>query len=127
MTRNGSIHRAAAAFLAVAVSTVPGAAGSCGYEFCWGAVAVGKNGSASRSSGQRTAPDAVARAMTACGENCVLVEPFVNGCGAIAQSFERTLFSGFADDADGARAEAMALCEANSKYSCRIRVQACSQ
>lgn len=102
-------------------------AGSCGHDYCWGAVAVGKNGSASRSSGLRTAPDAVARATKACGANCVLVEPFVNGCAAIAQSFERALFPGFADSDVDARGEALAQCEAHSKYACRIRVEACSR
>lgn len=104
-------------------------AASCGYEHCWGAVAVGERGVAARASAHRTAPDAVARVLRVCGSRCSVVESFVDGCAAIVQDSTRTTFSGFAITRHDAEAEAMAACAGNGTGSkvCRPRVWACSE
>jgi len=105
----------------------PGLAGSCGYEYCWGAVAAGENGVAARASGFRTAPDAWTRADRVCQQNCKTIEVFSNGCGAIAQNSDEAMFAGFAESRSAAESEVLALCDKQDGGVCRVRISACSK
>lgn len=111
----------------VLAGALPGQAGDCGYEYCWGAVAVGPDGAASRSSGLRTAPRAWDRAEIACGGKCTTIETFSNGCGAIAVDKDEVAWAGFAESRGDAEAEAMDNCAQSDARLCRIRVWACSK
>ena len=73
------------AALAVAMVLAPAAhAGSCGYDYCWGAVGFGPNGAWGYSYGQFSEDEAVNVAQDGCGWNCTVVKTFYNTCGAIA-------------------------------------------
>jgi hypothetical protein len=66
--------------------TAPAAAlaGNCGYDNCYGAVAVGQNGAWGYAYGQISAAAAASAAQSGCKGNCDVVRTFANTCGAIA-------------------------------------------
>lgn len=101
-------------------------AGECGLEYCWGALAAGPNGGAGRATAMRTAPDALARALSVCGSGCEMGEVFVNSCAAIAEDSKGARFFGWDADRDTALDKAKAACGAGQGY-CRIRITACSR
>ena len=119
--------RALIAVALIIAPLTPVSAGSCGYENCWGAVALGEFGRTARASGFRTAPGAWARAERVCGRNCATIEVFNNGCGVIVQDSGAALSTGFAVTRAGAAAEALGACALAGGASCRIRVWACSK
>lgn len=100
------------------------AGGKCGYEWCWGSVAIGPDGRAGRASSMRTAPDAAQRARDVCGEDCS-VEVFHNSCGAIARAFDGSWAYGGGDSRQIALDEAVAACEVDGKH-CNVVNWACS-
>ena len=120
------VRLVAALMLSVAVAAPAGAAGLCGYEYCWGALAVGPDGARSRSSGLRTAPWAHDLAKQRCGESCDTVEVFYNGCAAIAEAQGGARHLGFGMTGKAAVDSAMADCGAGGAV-CRARVWACSK
>ena len=105
----------------------PGHATNCGYDYCWGAIGAGTGGIAARASGFRTAPGATAWAKQQCFGNCTMLEPFYNGCAAIAEDFEGRMFVAFADELEPTIKAAMADCEVDTRRVCRLRVSACSK
>ena len=110
--------------LAIAVSGTQ--AGACGYERCFGALALGPNGIMARSSGQRTAPGAHERANVACGEKCDRIEVFHSGCAAMAQAPMGAQDFGFGVDRASAEGEALLLCALQGGEACRVRAWVCS-
>lgn len=104
--------------------------GSCGYERCFGAIAVGSGGAIGRSSGLQTMPGAADAALASCGDSCSDVEVFWNACGAIAVSGSGQWAFGWASESlEAAVSNAVAACEASDevKQSCYLREWVCSQ
>ena len=101
-------------------------AGECGYDYCWGALAVGPYGAAGRATGMRTAPGAAARALETCGANCEAPEVFVNSCAAFAESSKGERAFGWQDTRALAETAATKACEKDGE-ACRIRIWACSK
>lgn len=126
MRRTMRVRRLLAAFVVGLFWASAGMAGSCGYDYCWGAVAVGPDGIVARSSGRRTAPEAAERADTACGGKCPVIEVFSNGCAAIVQDSDEKLSAGFAGTRADAIAEAKGACNWDGRNFCRVRVWACT-
>ena len=81
-----SFAKVASLALTVGLLTISNAvAGSCGYDRCWGAVAIGPNGQAwaHSYSSERAAINAIANN---CRGRCSTIKTFYNTCGAIASS-----------------------------------------
>ena len=102
------------------------AAGSCGYDHCWGGVGVGPDGISARASGHKTAPAAMERLKRICREKCTVLEIFHSGCAVIVQDHDEIAFTGFAETRKLAEADAIAACETGTSH-CRTRVWACSR
>ena len=99
---------------------------SCGYDRCFGALALGPNGITARSSGQRTAPEAAERVERACGGQCNRIEVFHSGCAAMAQAPLGLPEFGFGSDRASAQGEALLYCRQNGGKGCRVRAWVCS-
>jgi len=114
------------AALAVAMVLAPAAhAGSCGYDYCWGAVGFGPNGAWGYSYGQFSEDEAVNVAQDGCGWNCTVVKTFYNTCGAIAVADNGGWGWGWAPSRSDAESTAIAYCVENGR-NCRVRAWACS-
>ncbi len=100
---------------------------ACGYERCFGALAVGPNGTTGRSSGRRTAPEAFKRAQLACGGGCDRIEVFHSGCAAMAQAPLGAPDFGFGSEKEAAEDEALLHCAQNGDKGCRVRAWVCSR
>ena len=55
------------------ILSMPVSAGTCGYDYCFGAISAGDGGMTARSTGRRTAPDALARVEKICGTRCGVI------------------------------------------------------
>ena len=110
----------------MAVAVTGSAASACGYDRCFGALALGPNGVTVRASGQRTAPAAHDRASRACGGHCDRIEVFHSGCAAIAQAPLGQPEFGFGIDREAARDDALELCAESGDRGCRVRAWVCS-
>ncbi|MDJ0821531.1 MAG: DUF4189 domain-containing protein [Paracoccaceae bacterium] len=113
--------------LLIAIVTPVFATGSCGYERCFGAFALGEGGEIGCVVGQRTVPDAANLARAICGESCE-VEVFWNSCGAIAQSSDGTLYFGWDEMLERANLKALEACQSDEgARGCYVRDWACSK
>lgn len=118
-----------AGVLAAALSLVVGGAaqsGSCGYERCFGAIAIGASGATGRVAGQRTIPEAEKRARQICGSGCTEVEVFWNACGAVATGRNGEWAFGWDVNRDVASAKALTACEEGGGR-CYVREWVCSR
>lgn len=115
------------AFLAVLGSMIgPATAGSCGYDYCWGAVGVGPNGAYGFSHSWATEQDAINAAQEGCGWSCDNMRTFYNACAAIAVASNGGW--GWAYDVNRSRAEQTALSYCRDfGPSCVVRVWSCSR
>jgi hypothetical protein len=118
---------ALAAALAVASAGAAVAKGSCGYERCFGAIAIGKSNVMSRVTGHRTIPGATDAAKLLCGESCDTVEVFWNACGAVALSRDGQWSFGWDETLENAMSRAVAICKADDGAGCYVREWACSK
>ena len=114
----------ALAMAALLFGAGPALAGDCGYDYCWGALAIGPDGATGRASSMRTAPWAHDRAADLCGGDCA-VEMFYNSCAAIARDRTGAWAFGWDPVRDRAFEKAMAGCEADGG-TCRVATWACS-
>ena len=116
------------AFLSCLASAVPVlATGSCGYERCFGALAVGESGAIGRAAGERTLPDAERVARGSCGAACE-VELFWNACGAVAMARDGQWRFGWDPDLARANDKALAACDAAFPGAgCHVRDWVCSK
>ncbi len=113
--------------LAMAVAVTATDARACGYERCFGALALDPNGVTARASGQRTAPGAFERASIACGGRCDRIEVFHSGCAAMARAPLGLPEFGFGIDRRAANREALELCRVHGGKGCRVRAWVCSR
>jgi hypothetical protein len=104
----------------------PGAAGSCGYPYCWGAVAIGPGGAYGFSHSWASEQQAYDSAQTGCEWDCTVVQTFYNSCAAIAVADNGGWGWGYDSTRYAAESRAMSYC-AEQGYNCRVRVWSCSQ
>lgn len=109
----------------VAVSASAAVAGDCGYNKCWGAVAVGTNGEWGWSNGQFSENDAINVAQNGCSWNCDIVRTFYNTCGAISKADNGAWGFGWAGSREIAEGLSLDYCLDNG-FICQVRVWACS-
>jgi hypothetical protein len=116
----------AAAFAVLAAGATAVSAGSCGYDYCWGAVGIGTNGAYGWAHSYSNENDAYWSVQNSCQGNCETIKTFYNTCGAIATSPNGAWGWGWHDDLDTAKSIAMNYCMDNG-YNCAPRVWACSK
>jgi len=104
----------------------PVSASACGYEYCWGAVAIGPAGEWGYSYGQWSEESAYNVAQDGCGWGCTVVQTFYNTCAAIAVADNGAW--GWATEKNRELAESSAVnwCMDNGR-NCRVRVWTCSR
>ena len=97
---------------AIAALSMSGAAqaGQCGYQYCWGAVAIGPGGAWGVAYNHISEQAAMNGAQQGCEGDCTNIRTFYNGCGALAEASDGSW--GF--DIGYTRAEA----ESNALYQC---------
>lgn len=102
------------------------AAGKCGYDYCWGAVATGPNGASGYSFSHVSERNAHDVARSTCGEGkCTQVRTFYNACGAIAMGASDAWGWASGPTREAAQDQALAHCSRNGR-GCAVRVWACS-
>lgn len=101
-------------------------AGSCGYQYCWGAVGFGPNGAVAYSHGYPSESDAWNRAQYECEGDCTTIQTFYNTCGAIALATNGGWGFGWGGSRALAESNAISYCRENGP-GCRTAVWACSQ
>ncbi len=122
----GHANRLWAVFASILLCMSPAHAGMCGYDYCWGALAIGSGWASGRATGMRTAPDAHDLALQRCGPDCETVEVFYNSCAAIAGNRDGTWTFGLGETRREAETRAMTACEDEGSW-CQFRVWACSR
>ena len=127
MRRSLGTNRLWAVLLAIFASAGTSQATTCGHDYCWGAIGAGKGGIVARASGFRTAPEAYDWAERQCRGKCLSIEPYVNGCAAIAENFDGIHHFGFAESQDTAIDLATESCAASDRRLGWIRVKGCSK
>lgn len=110
----------------LSVLGVAAQAGSCGYTYCWGAVAIGPNGAWGFSHSWPSEQQAFDAAQQGCEYDCTEFRSFANSCAAIAQGSNGYWGWGQAGSRGEAEGTALSYC-ANGAYDCVVRVWACSQ
>ena len=105
----------------------PDANGSCGWERCFGAMAVGESGAIGRAAGFITLPEAAASAQNRCGSGCRDVEVFWNACGVVAMASDGTWQFGWDPELTLAQDKALAACTAGGGRGCYVRDWVCSK
>lgn len=100
-------------------------AGACGYERCWGAVAIGPNGAYGFAHSWSNETDAVNTALQGCNGNCDVVRSFYNSCAAMAQSSNGGWGWAYAGSRDVAEQNALSYCR-DYGPNCQVRVWSCS-
>lgn len=101
-------------------------AGSCGYDYCWGAVAIGSDGAWGWSKGHLSENEAKISAQNGCEGQCSNFRTFYNTCGSIAVADNGAWGFGWHNDKDLAQSTAMNYCM-DGGYNCQVRVWACSK
>lgn len=101
-------------------------AGSCGYEYCWGALGVAGNGAYGWSYGQGSESDAINVAQRGCKGQCSVIKTFYNTCGAISVGDGFGWGWAWDNDQEIAKSISMSYCMDNA-YNCAPRVWACSK
>ena len=119
-------HALALAAAALAATVSAAEAGSCGYQYCWGAVGVGSNGAYGWAHSYSNENDAYWSVNNSCKGNCETIKTFYNTCGAIAQAPNGAWGWGWDSDLEIAKSIAMSYCMDNG-YDCSPRVWACSK
>lgn len=120
-----SLIRAALAALLVGFAA-PAGAGECGYDFCWGAVAIGPDGEWGYAYDRWSEEDAYNTAQEGCGWGCTTVKTFYNSCGAIAVASNGAWGFGREWNRELAESTAVNWCMDNGR-NCQTRVWACSR
>lgn len=119
------LKRLVAASAAWAVIAGAAAAGQCGYDYCWGAVAAGPDGASGYSYSHVSEKNAHQVALEGCGGRCDTVRTFYNACGAIARGGNGAWGWATGPNREAAQSGALAYCTRNGQ-DCHIRVWACS-
>lgn len=101
-------------------------AGSCGYEYCWGAVAVGPGGAYGYSHSWGSEDEAYDAAMQGCEYDCDTIQTFYNTCAAIATASNGGWGWGYDSTRHSAEVLALGYCSQNGP-NCQVRVWSCSQ
>ncbi|MBN2760943.1 MAG: DUF4189 domain-containing protein [Rhodobacteraceae bacterium] len=104
----------------------PVSAGECGYDFCWGAVAIGPDGEWGYAYDRWSEEDAYNTAQEGCGWGCTTVKTFYNSCGAIAVASNGAWGFGREWNRELAESTAVNWCMDNGR-NCQTRVWACSR
>lgn len=112
--------------LALASMSSPAWAGSCGYDYCWGAVAVGSQGSYGYAHSWGSEQEAYDAAMSGCEYDCTIIRTFYNTCAAIAVADNGGWGWGYDASRELAESLAMSYCM-DQGYNCQVEVWACSQ
>lgn len=100
-------------------------AGQCGYERCWGAVAIGPGGYWAFSHSYPSEAAAIDRAQSECSGYCDNIQTFYNTCGAMAQGTHSAWGFGWAGTRWQAEQNALGYCEQYGN-DCAVTVWACS-
>ncbi|MGR3634579.1 MAG: DUF4189 domain-containing protein [Shimia sp.] len=101
-------------------------AGDCGYEACWGAVAIGPNGAWGFSHSQQSESEARLAVRSACEGDCNVIETFYNACGVLAEARNGGWGFGSADTTALAAETALEFCDGYGT-NCEVRVWVCSK
>lgn len=113
-----------AVFTALAVSAN---AGSCGYDYCWGAVAFNPDtGAYGFAHSYFSEGQAASAAQEACSYNCPELKTFANQCGAAAIGNNGGFGWGVGNSRYDAESTAISYCT-NYDYGCQVLVWSCSQ
>ena len=109
-------------------SVLGGAAfgGSCGYDYCWGAVGFGPDGAYGYSYSHSNEDIALEEAQAGCGGDCTELRSFYNICGAMAVGSDGAWGFGLGDTGEDAEYNAVGYC-AEYGSGCAPIVWACSQ
>lgn len=102
-----------------------GAAGQCGYDYCWGAVATGPLGATGFSYSHVTERNAHQVAIEGCNGACDRVRTFYNSCGAIASGRDGAWGWANGKTKQDAQTQALAYCGQHGQ-DCHVRVWSCS-
>ncbi len=118
--------RLVASYLCLAAGSV--AAGECGLEYCWGAVAIGPDGAWGYSHSQYSETDAInaVQGPDGCQGDCNVVQTFYNTCGALSEGSGGSWGFGWADTREAAEETSISYCEDHGS-GCSVRVWACSR
>lgn len=108
-----------------ALTTNPVSAGQCGYDYCWGAVAIGQAGQTGWSFGQPSESAASNVAQDGCSWSCSVVRTFYNACAAIAVADNGAWGWDYEKNRELAESSAMNYCM-DSGYNCAVKVWSCS-
>lgn len=100
-------------------------AGSCGYDRCWGAVAIGKSGQA-WSHSFSSENGAINSVRNNCNGPCSTIKTFYNACGSIASAPNGAWGWAWNTNMEAAKSEAMNYCMDNGR-NCAPRVWVCSK
>ncbi|MBI6630799.1 DUF4189 domain-containing protein [Pontibaca salina] len=122
MTHLNHLLAASIAWLAI---TGAASAGQCGYDYCWGAVAVGPHGATGFSYSHVTEKNAHQVAIEGCNGVCARVRTFYNACGAIASGRDGAWGWATGRTKLDAQSGALAQCGQHGK-DCQIQVWSCS-
>lgn len=114
------------AIVALVGGATQAAAGSCGYDYCWGAVGIGANGAYGFSHSYSSESAAIRSAQNGCKGQCSEIRTFYNTCGAIAVADNGAWGFGWHNDQELSESIAMNYCMDNG-YNCQIRVWSCSK
>lgn len=102
------------------------AAGSCGYDYCWGAVGSSADGAYGWAHSYASEDAAYNAVYTSCEGDCTEIKTFYNACGAMARASNGAW--GWASDSTRERAEhrAVGFC-LDYGSDCQVVVWACSK
>ena len=100
-------------------------AGQCGYQKCWGAVAIGPGGAWGAAHSYTSEQAAANAAQGGCEGDCNNIRTFYNQCGALAEGSNGNWGFGYGGTRDIAEVNALSACY-DYGPNCGIRAYSCS-
>ena len=126
----GRLGLAVAATLVASTASVVaqvGQVGTCGWERCFGAIAICEDGTTRHTTGLRTGPDAYDKARAGCPGEGAKVEIFWNSCGVVSESGHGQRAFAWDELLETAKAKSVTACEEEGDRSCYIRDWICAK
>ena len=101
-------------------------AGSCGYEYCWGAVGSAANGAYGWAHSYYSEQEAINAVQQSCKGQCTEIKSFYNTCGAMARSPSGAWGWAWNSSREIAENQAVGYCLQHGS-DCRVVVWSCSK
>lgn len=101
-------------------------AGSCGYEYCWGAVGSAANGAYGWAHSYPSEQQAYSAVQQSCKGQCTEIKTFYNTCGAMARSPSGAWGWAWDNTRERAANSAIGYCLQHGN-DCRVVVWSCSK